>query len=126
MARTKKKSFSSELTMDYVGAAGELLHLIPCQMVDARKNLSDLCANVTKEPVVLTSHDKPRAVLISIDDFQSLVSTQQSKLQQLTHRYDDLVARMQTDQHRQGADASILLSGEDLGRHALKVAGGSM
>ncbi len=46
--------------------------------------------------VAITRHHEPRAVLLSIDDYQALVAKVEDPLNRLRGDFDELVAKMQT------------------------------
>ncbi len=46
--------------------------------------------------VAITRHHEPRAVLLSIDEFQALMAKVEDPLDRLRGEFDSLVARMQT------------------------------
>lgn len=72
--------------------------------------------------VAITRHDKPKAVLISYDEFESLVKARAHTLDDLTSEFDELLARMQTPKARKGMRAAFNASPAKLGRAALKAA----
>jgi antitoxin Phd len=72
--------------------------------------------------VAITRHDTPKAVLISYDEFQSLVSARSSTLDDLGTEFDALLAGMQTPGARRGMKAAFNASPAELGRAAVKSA----
>jgi antitoxin Phd len=72
--------------------------------------------------VVITKHDAPKAVLISIDEFDALSRAGQVKLDNLSGEFDALLARMQTPAARAGMQAAFDASPKQLGRAALAAA----
>jgi antitoxin Phd len=72
--------------------------------------------------VAITRHDTPKAVLISYDEFQSLVSARSSTLDDLGTEFDALLAGMQTPRARKGMKAAFNASPAELGRAAVKSA----
>lgn len=72
--------------------------------------------------VVITKHDAPKAVLISVEEFDALSQASQAKLDTLTKQFDALLARMQTPTARAGMKAAFDASPKQLGRAALAVA----
>src|SRR5438270_13200406 len=74
------------------------------------------------EPVVITKHDAPRAVLISIDQFTALKRAPEAKLDTLSRQFDQLLDRMQSKKARAAADALFHASPQALGRVALAAA----
>jgi prevent-host-death family protein len=72
--------------------------------------------------VAITRHDTPKAILISYDEFQSLVRSRSHSLSDLSAEYNVLLARMQTPKARKGMDAAFNASPSELGRAAVKAA----
>jgi len=66
--------------------------------------------------VLITKHDSPRAVLISIDHFQALEEAPQLKLNRLTEQFDTLLERMQTPKARRGMAAAFGANNKQLGK----------
>ena len=72
--------------------------------------------------VAITRHDTPRAVLISYDEFQSLIKARSSTLGDLSAEYDVLLARMQAPAAKKGMAAAFNATPAELGRAAVKAA----
>ena len=72
--------------------------------------------------VLITKHDSPRAVLISIDHFQSLQEAPQAKLNTLTEQFDTLLERMQSPKARRGMAAAFRANTKQLGKAAVAAA----
>ena len=72
--------------------------------------------------VLITKHDSPRAVLISIDHFQSLQEAPQAKLNTLTEQFDTLLERMQSPKARRGMAAAFRADNKQLGKAAVAAA----
>lgn len=53
--------------------------------------------------VVITKHDSPKAVLVSIDRMSELLAKHEPNLKALTQEFDELVARMRTTKARAAA-----------------------
>ena len=69
--------------------------------------------------VVITKHDSPRAVLISMDQFEALHEAPHLKLNTLSDEFDALLDRMQTPQARRGMSAAFNASPKQLGKAAV-------
>jgi len=69
--------------------------------------------------VVITKHDTPRAVLISMDRFKALKDAPQLKLKTLSAQFDALLDRMQTPQARRGMSVAFNASPKQLGKAAV-------
>jgi antitoxin Phd len=72
--------------------------------------------------VVITKHDAPKAVLVSMEEFSALARATESKLETLSSEFDALLARMQTPKARAGMKAAFDASPEQLGRAAVAAA----
>ena len=69
--------------------------------------------------VVITKHDSPKAVLISVENFNALSGAAETKLDTLSQEFDALLARMQTSKARRGMKAAFAASGKRLGKAAV-------
>ena len=69
--------------------------------------------------VVITKHNAPRAVLISMDEFKALQDAPELKLNTLTEQFDALLNRMQTPKARRGMSSAFNASPKQLGRAAV-------
>ncbi len=74
------------------------------------------------ETVVITKHDAPRAVLISLDKFKALEQAPQLKLNTLRSEFDALLFHMQTEKARGAMERAFHASPEDLGKAAVAAA----
>ena len=72
--------------------------------------------------IVITKHDTPKAVLISVDEFKALSNANRSKLDTLSGEFDALLARMQTPRARAGMKAAFDASPVQLGKAAVAAA----
>lgn len=73
--------------------------------------------------VVITKHDSPKAILISIEEFDALMGEGKSKLDALTKEFDAMLRRMQTQEARSGMKAAFGATPKDLGKTAVIAAG---
>ena len=72
--------------------------------------------------VVITKHDTPKAVLISLDDFNALTRPAEKTLDTLSGEFDALLARMQGPKPRVAMKAAFDAPPKDLGRAAVAAA----
>src|SRR5260370_20470348 len=68
--------------------------------------------------VVITKHDEPKAVLISVHEFNALTNANRIKLDTLSGEFDALVARMQTPAARARMKAAFDASPKQMGKAA--------
>jgi prevent-host-death family protein len=69
--------------------------------------------------VVITKHDAPKAVLISVENFNALSGATETRLDTLNREFDALLARMQTPQARRGMKTAFAAPGKQLGQAAV-------
>ncbi len=72
--------------------------------------------------VVITRHDSPKAILISIEEFNSLASAHSAKLDTLAAEFDAELDRMQLGRARAGMKAAFGASSRKLGKAAVSAA----
>jgi antitoxin Phd len=72
--------------------------------------------------VVITKHDSPKAVLISMDEFNALSNAHRAELETLSEEFDGLLARMQTPAARAGMNAAFHATPKELGKAAVAAA----
>jgi len=72
--------------------------------------------------VAITRHDTPKAVLVSYEEFQSLIKARSHSLSELSAEYNVLLARMQTPKARKAMVEAFDASPAELGRAAVKAA----
>jgi antitoxin Phd len=72
--------------------------------------------------VVITKHNTPRAVLLSYREFEALTASATPALDDLSERFDKLLATMQTPEAKAGVAAAFDATPEELGAAAVKAA----
>src|ERR1700761_4386049 len=72
--------------------------------------------------VAITKHNTPRAVLLSIAEFEALTRASEPALDELTERFDDLLLSMQAPKARAAMADAFGASPQRLGRAAVKAA----
>jgi prevent-host-death family protein len=69
--------------------------------------------------VVITKHDAPKAVLLSIAEFEALGGSWQPDLNALSAEFDSLAARLQTPGRRKALKSAFEATPRELGRLAV-------
>lgn len=72
--------------------------------------------------VIITKHDTPKAVLLSIDDFTALSQASRRQLEDLTAEFDEQLARMQAPGTRAKMRRAFKAPPAALGAAAVKIA----
>jgi len=74
------------------------------------------------QPVAITKHDRPKAVLISYEEFASLIQSRGAELNQLSAEFETMLQGMQSPKARKGMAAAFGASPAEMGRAAVKAA----
>ena len=72
--------------------------------------------------VVITKHDSPEAVLLSIDEFNALSNAHRAERETLSAEFDGFLAKMQTPAARAGMNAAFHATPKELGKAAVAAA----
>jgi len=72
--------------------------------------------------VAITRHNKPRAVLLTVDHYDALLAGQTHWLAELHAEYRGMLAKMQSPEQRAGALRAFNASPEELGAAAVRAA----
>jgi prevent-host-death family protein len=87
---------------------------------EAKNKLGEVLDAVLQGGMVLiTKHETPRAVLLSMEEYGALSGASQSRLETLNGEFDALLARMQTARARAGMKAAFSASPKQLGKAAV-------
>ena len=81
-------------------------------------------AVMTRGAVVITRHDQPAMVLMSIDRYLQLEHAAEPNLDALTRQFDDMFAQMQGSRAAQRMADAFAMSPSALGAAAKRAAGG--
>jgi prevent-host-death family protein len=74
------------------------------------------------EIVVITKHDAPKAVLLSMEEYQTLARNPESQLDSLAGEFDAVLAAMQTPKAQSGMKRAFGASPKRLGKAAVSAA----
>jgi antitoxin Phd len=69
--------------------------------------------------IVITKHDMPKAVLLSIAEFEALGGSRPPDLNALRHEFDSLLVRLQTPASRKALKSAFEATPRELGRLAV-------
>jgi prevent-host-death family protein len=88
---------------------------------DAQNNFGLLLSRARSEGrVFITRYDRAEAVLLSIEEYEALLSPESTDLQALDHEFDTMLAQMQRPEHRQAVDRFFSMRSEELGNAAVR------
>jgi antitoxin Phd len=90
---------------------------------DAKKQFGRVLEMVLRGgAVVITKHDAPKAILLSVEEFNALTRGAGSQLDSLGADFDAMLARMQSPRARAAMRAAFGASPKELGRAAVAAA----
>jgi prevent-host-death family protein len=110
-------------TLTYRNSRGELVDIPTIAATKVKNEFGAILEKATLGgAVAITRHDTPKAVLLSYDEFESLVKVRSQTLDALGSEFDNLMARMQTPKARKGMEAAFNSPPAKLARAAVKAA----
>ena len=99
--------------------------VVKISATEAKNKLGEVLDSVMQAGMVLiTRHQTPKAVLLSMEEYRALAGASQSKLDVLKGEFDALLERMQTPKARAGMKAAFDASPRQLGKTAVKAGRG--
>jgi antitoxin Phd len=102
---------------------GELVDVPSVPATRLKKEFGTVFDEATRGgPIAITKHDKARAILISVEEFESLIAERERSLDALGGQFEGLLARMQSLEAKMGTAAGFNASAQALGRAAVKAA----
>ncbi len=105
---------------EYRNRRGEPVQIAEVTATDAKNAFGTVLETAIEEGVVaITRHDSPKAVLLSVDEFNALVEARGSKLDTLAREFDALLEKMQSPGARRGAKAAFGASRRRMGKAAV-------
>jgi prevent-host-death family protein len=72
--------------------------------------------------IAITKHNTPKAVLLSVAEFQALAKSSAPAIEDLSERFDELLERMQQAKAKAAVASAFDATPADLGRSAVKAA----
>ncbi|MBJ7390602.1 MAG: type II toxin-antitoxin system Phd/YefM family antitoxin [Chthoniobacterales bacterium] len=72
-----------------------------------------------KQAIAITRHEKPRAILLSVEQYEALTGQRPEWLEKLHEEYRGMLERMQGPEQRAGAEKLFRATPEELGQAAL-------
>jgi len=108
-------------TLTFKNSRGELVDIPTVAATRVKNEFGQILEQATHTgAVAITRHDTTKAVLLSVAEFESLVSTRSRTLDVLGNEFDEMLAGMQTEKSRKGMKAAFNASPIQLGRAAVK------
>jgi prevent-host-death family protein len=113
------EAFAMDLALD----EHRSVRLIPFTRTELAGELPKVSrAVVAQGEVVITAHNKPELVLMTVERYLQLQEANRPSLGQLNQEFEDLFQAMQSPESCDGAMAAFAMSGEEIGKIALRAA----
>ena len=110
-------------TLTFRNSQGALVDISEVPATRAKNEFGAILEKATHGgAVAITRHDTPKAVLLSYDEFESLVNARSRSLDNLGAEFDEWLARMQTPKAKKAMEAAFNASPAKLGGAAVKAA----
>jgi prevent-host-death family protein len=108
-------------TLTFKNSRGELVDVPTVAATRVKNEFGQILEQATQTgAVAITRHETTKAVLLSLAEFESLVSSRSRTLNALSNEFDELLVGMQTQKSRKGMKAAFNASPAQLGRTAVK------
>lgn len=112
-------------TLTFRNRAGELVDVPTVPATRLKNEFSAVFEEAAQRgAVAITKHNTPKAVLLSVAEFEALTRAAAPALDELDGEFDALLERMQTSRARAGLAAAFDASPDELGRAAVEAARG--
>ncbi len=123
MAVAVPASPAAPATRTFRNRRGDLVELQTVPATRLKNELAGILEQAARDGVVaITRHDTPRAVILSMEEFESLVEARTQRLDDLGAQFDSLLASMQTSGSKKAMQTAFDASPETLGRAAVDAA----
>ena len=114
---------SAASTVTFRNRDGRLVDVPTVSATRLRNEFGTVFEQATVDGAVLiTKHDAPKAVLLSYAEFEALTESATPVLDDLSERFDELLATMQTPKAKAGVAAAFNATPQELGAAAVKAA----
>ena len=95
----------------------ELPTITATELKNATADVFDQVA--AKQAIAITRHEKPRAILLSVEQYEALTGQRPDWLEKLHEEYRGMLDRMQGPEQRAAAEKLFTATPEELGEAAL-------
>jgi antitoxin Phd len=110
-------------TLTFRNSQGALVDIPTVAATQAKNEFGAILERATHGgAIAITRHDTPKAVLLSYEDFESLVQVRSRSIDSLGAEFDDLLDKMQSPKAKKPMDAAFNATPAKLGRAAVKAA----
>ncbi len=121
--KTSKMANLGIMGIKYSSSSQPLLkvqELPPVTATALKNSAADVLDQVTAQgAVVITRHDKPRAVLVSIEQYERMTGSESNLLNELQAEYRGMLERMQEPEQKAAAKRAFNATPEELGKAAI-------
>src|SRR5438128_1699117 len=108
-------------TLTFRNSQGALVNVPTIATTRVKNEFGAILERATHDSTVaITQHDTPKTVLLSYEEFESLVQLRSHSLDSLGTEFDDLLDKMQSPQTKKAMAATFNTSPAKLGRATVK------
>lgn len=108
-------------TIRFRNHRGDLVDAPSFSATDAKNAFGRILEAVLRSGrVIVTRHHEPKAVLLSLEEYESLAGSQQRQLESLSEEFDTMLARMQEPSARAAMQNAFEMTPAELGNAALE------
>lgn len=88
---------------------------------EAQNHFGQVLARAASQGAVfIRKYDRPAAVVLSVERYRQLAGEGGSELEKLTREFDDMLARMQSEEAATATDALFDMGSDELGEAAVR------
>lgn len=107
--------------LSFRNRSGNVVEMPSYAATDAKNSFGKLMqAASRKGAVAITRRNEPEAILLSMDEYQALVTAGGQKLDDLTQEFDAMLMQMQTPKAKRGAKSAFNAAPSALGKAAVR------
>ena len=127
MNRTKRLPPASERKLESPSGTPTALPgvgVVTVSATDAQNEFGRVMEQAIRDhTVIITRHNVPKVVLLSVERYRELASAESMALDSLTGEFDAMLARMQTPKVRSGTERGFRATPSAMGKAAQQAAG---
>jgi prevent-host-death family protein len=110
-------------TLTFKNSRGQLVDIPAVAVMEVKKKFGAILEKaIHAGAIAITVNNSPKAVLLSYQEFESVIKGRSRTVGELSADLDGLVAQMQTPKAKQGMETAFKASPAKLGRAAVKTA----
>lgn len=95
-------------TLPYRNRNGRVVKMPSYAATDAKNSFGKLMRSVSRRgAIAITNRNEPEAVLLSVDEYQSLVAASRHVLEEIVAEFDAIIEQMQSSEAKRGVECAF-------------------